>query len=83
MERLLQYLDDLDDLYGMIGLIGERLRRFGIAAASAVLMIAICASGIALAQLHPPLAMATLTILSVTLMYRSVTKPGPRWAKTA
>lgn len=76
MERLLQYLDDLDDLYGMVGLIIERLRRFVIILTSCLLAATVAIAGIWLAQLHPPIASATGTLLFVTLMYRSITAPS-------
>ncbi len=76
MERLLQYLDDLDDLYGMLGLNIERLRRFMITLSSYVLAATVAIAGIWLAQLHPPMASATGTLLFVALMYRSITAPS-------
>lgn len=79
MECFLQYLDNLDDLYGAIGLVWERLRRTLLKLISALLVIAVGASGISLALAHPPIALATSTMLFVTLLYRSVTVPSPRW----
>jgi len=75
MERFLQYLDDLDDLFGMLGLINERLRRFALALLSYIAVGAGAAAGIWIALLHPPLALATSTLLFVTLLYRAVTSP--------
>lgn len=75
MECFLQYLDDLDDLVGMLGLSAERLRNFLIYSVSTVLASGVCVAGIVLAQLHTPTAMATLTVLLVTLLYRSATHP--------
>jgi disulfide bond formation protein DsbB len=83
MERLLQYLDDLDDLYGMVGLINERLRRFLYALFSYSLIAAGALAGVWLALQHPPLALATCTLLSVTLLYRSVTTRSANWPQTA
>ena len=83
MERLLQYLDDLDDLYGMVGLIVEKLRRFCVAAFSCLLIAIVAASGVWLALAHPPIALATSTILFVTLLYRSVTAGTANWPQTA
>lgn len=75
MERLLQYLDDIDDLMGLIGLLYERIRllALALAALAANLLVALAAMWFAL--VHPPLALATGTMLFVTLLYRSVTSP--------
>jgi len=83
MERLLQYLDDLDDLYGMVGLVVERLRRASYALFAYLLVIVGAAAGMALALVHPPIALATSILLFVTLLYRSVTVPGAAWQQTA
>ncbi len=83
MEFLLQYLDDLDDLYGAFGLVRERLRRTIIKMASLGMLIAVAAGGIGLAHLHPPIAMATSTMLFVILLYRSVTVPSRKWAEAS
>ena len=79
MEFLLQYFDEFDDLYGAAGLVWERLRRtllrlFSIAMISAV-AAAVAAAAIGLALFHPPMALATSTLLFVFLLYRSVTVP--------
>jgi hypothetical protein len=75
MEFLLQYLDDLDDLYGALGLVWENLRRASIALIAICALFATAGLAIWLAMLHPPLALATSTVLFVTLIYRSVTSP--------
>ena len=75
MERLLQYLDNLDDLYGMAGLFWERARLALSMLFATVMVIAVAATGIGLALLHPPAAAATSTVLLVVLLYRSVTSP--------
>lgn len=79
MERVLQYLDDLDDFYGMIGLVSERLRRFMQALFSYLCVVVGATAGVSLALVHPPIALATSTLLFVTLLYRSVTVPSQRW----
>ncbi len=76
MERFLLYLDDLDDLYGMVGLIGERLRRLLFAVLVYTVLVAGAMTGMWLALKHTPLAVATGTLLFVTLLYRSVTAPS-------
>lgn len=81
MEFLLQYLDDLDDLYGAIGLVWERLRRTILKMVSLGILLAVAAGGIGLALAHPPIALATSTMLFVILLYRSVTVPSRRWAE--
>lgn len=76
MERLLQYLDDLDDLVGAFGLVYERLRRYILALIAAITGVIAMASGIWLALVHPPIALATCLLLFVTLLYRAVTSPS-------
>ena len=83
MEFLLQYLDDLDDIYGAFGLIWERLRRTIIKTASLGMLFSVAAGGVGLALLHPPIAMATSTMLFVILLYRSVTVPSRKWAQAS
>ena len=83
MERLLQYLDDFDDLYGMVGLIVERLRRFILALFSCLTLGAGALAGVWLATLHAPIALATSTLLFVTLLYRTVTSPSASGPRTA
>ena len=83
MEFMLQYLDDLDDLYGAFGLVWERLRRTIILLATLAMLSAVAAAGIWLALAHPPIAMATSTMLFVILLYRSVTVPSGKWAQAS
>ncbi len=75
MECFLQYLDDLDDLYGAFGLVWENLRRAVIGLFALTMLLAGAAGGVALALAHPPIALATGTVLFVVLLYRSVTAP--------
>jgi len=75
MERLAQLLDDLDDLFSMIGLVSERLRNACMSFLLVGVILAIQIGGISLALVHPPIALATVIILFVTLLYRSVTSP--------
>lgn len=83
VEFLLQYLDDLDDLYGAFGLVWEKTRRVLLTLVSIVMVLAVAGGGIALALAHPPIGLATSTMLFVVLLYRSVTSPSSRWAQTA
>ena len=83
MEFLLQYLDDLDDLYGVFGLVWERLRRTILKLVSIAMISSVAIAGIGLALLHPPIALATSTVLFVILLYRSVTVPSQKWAPAA
>ena len=80
MECFLQYLDDLDDLYGAFGLVWEKLRTILLKLVSLAMVLGVAAGGILLALAHPPIALATSTMLFVTLMYRTVTVPSPKWA---
>jgi len=73
MECFLQYLDDLDDLYGAAGLVWEKVRRTILKLMSLTMILVVAACGVLLALAHPPLALATSTVLFVTLLYRSVT----------
>jgi len=77
MESVLQYWDDLDDLIGAARLVAERARRLFLFVLSALAFMALLVAGIVLAFREPPLAMATATLLFVSLMYRSVTGPRP------
>ena len=83
MECLLQYLDDLDDLYGACGLVWEKLRRTLLKVLSAMMVVAVAAAAMALALSHPPVALATSTMLFVILLYRSVTARPARLARAA
>jgi len=83
VEFLLQNLDDLDDLYGAAGLVWERLRRILLRLFSIAMISGVAAAGIGLALLHPPIALATSTMLFVILLYRSVTVPSKKWASAA
>jgi len=80
VECFLQYLDDLDDLYGAFGLVWEKLRTILLKLVSLAMVLGVAAGGILLALAHPPIALATSTMLFVTLMYRTVTVPSPKWA---
>ena len=75
MECFLQYLDDLDDLFGAFGLVWERLRRGLLKLFTLAMLLTGAAGGVALALAHPPVALATGTMLFVILLYRSVTAP--------
>ena len=83
MELLLQYLDDLDDLYSALGLGWEKLRRILLRLFSIAMVSAVAAAAIGLALLHPPIALATSTMLFVILLYRSVTVPSKKWGSVA
>ena len=76
MECLLQYLDDLDDLYGAARLLWEDLRQMIIIAVTACALLGVALAAMWLATLHPPIALATSTVLFVILLYRSVTAPA-------
>jgi len=77
MERLLQYWDDLDDLYGAVGLVAEKIRSISFAILFALAGLALHAGGIWLALKHPPLALATVIILFVVLLYHLATSRHP------
>ena len=71
MECLLQYLDDLDDFAGILALAAERIRRFVRALILVSATLCVQVSGIFLALTQPPLALATVSLLSVGLLYRA------------
>jgi hypothetical protein len=81
MERLLLYWDDLDDLVGAVGLYVEQIRRFVLFTIATLVFLALVSGCILLALVEPPLAMAAVTLLLVTLMYRSVT--SSRFGRTS
>ena len=75
MEVIAQWLDDLDDLVMAVGLIAEKIRILLLAAAFFGASLVLQVAAVVLALRHPPLAMATATMLIVFLMYRSATAP--------
>jgi len=75
MERLLQYWDDLDDVYVAIALGREHIRTTLVFILSTILSTSLLIGCVALALGEPPLAMAFATILAVTLLYRTATRP--------
>ncbi len=66
-------MDDVDDLYGAFGLVYERIRRLILKLVALLAAALTVAAGIALALIHPPIALATCIVLFVTLLYRSAT----------
>ena len=75
MERMLQYLDDIDDLIGALGLVYERVRRLFLKIVSLLTSLSMIALSVLLALESPMLALATGLLLSLMLLYRSVTSP--------
>ena len=75
MERLVQLLDDLDDLVFMSRMASERLRKALIFVLVGPCAVALPIGGIALALVHPPLALDTAMLLFVLLFYHTVTSP--------
>jgi len=73
MECLLQYLDDIDDLVGSIGLVYESLRRVTLGFAALVISLLLVASGVFLALVSPPLALAACIVLVLALLYSTMT----------
>lgn len=83
MECLAQYLDDLEDLFFAAALAGERLRRAVKALIVAGLTLSGLALGIVLALRQPPIALAVVSLLIVTLLYRAtVSEPRRPIAET-
>ena len=77
MECFLQYLDDLDDFVYATALSWERIRRIGRVLLILAVSLAVQATGIYLALTAPPLAIATVSVLLVVLLYRSVVYHSP------
>jgi hypothetical protein len=75
LEQILQYLDELDDLVSTVGLLAERIRRLTLTLITFGIWLLIQVGCIALALIHPPLALATALLMFVALLYRSVTVP--------
>ncbi len=79
MERLAQYLDDLEDILFAIAFSGEQLRRALRALLLLSLWITLTVLGVLLALGQPPLALAAVTLLLVTSLYRAAVS-SPRRA---
>ena len=77
MECLLQYLDDLDDFVYAMALLWERIRRISGVVFIVAISLAVQALGIYFALTAPPLAVATISVLLVVLLYRSVVYHSP------
>ena len=75
MEWAVQFFDDIDDLISTIGLVLERLRKAVRFSLLVIVSAALPAGGIALALLHPPIALGTALLLFVSLLYHVVTSP--------
>lgn len=69
-------MDDIDDLYGAFGVLYESVRGWFLSLLAFAAVLLTVASGIMLALVHPPLALATGIVLFVTLLYRSATSPA-------
>lgn len=77
MERLAQYLDEIEDLFFALALKAERIRlalQFVLFMFAAV-VLQIC--GITIALMHPPLALAVASLLSVGMLFRAVVANPP------
>jgi hypothetical protein len=82
MECLMQYLDDLEDFVYAIALLAWRIRRAAKTAALLALSIALQVAVVLLALMQPPLALAIVALIFVTLLYRAVTTQPARTAGT-
>ncbi len=79
MERLAQYLDDLEDMFFAMASAGEQLRRVLRALLLLSLWITLSGLGVLLAIGQPPLALAAVTLLLVSSLYRAAVS-NPRRA---
>lgn len=78
MERVMQVLDDLEDFVCAVALAAGRILLALRALVLLVVSIVFQAGALLLALAQPPLGMAIATILSVTLLYRTVVGQHPR-----
>ncbi|MEX0975961.1 MAG: hypothetical protein WDZ50_02555 [Woeseia sp.] len=80
MERLAQYLDNLEDMFFAIASVGEQLRRALRVLLLLSLWIALSVLGVLLALSQPPLALAAVSLLLVTSLYRAAVSSPRRTA---
>ena len=78
MERWLQYLDDREDLIYAAPLIAEQFRRAIQRILFLVGSILLQIGGVILALIHPPLALAVVTLMLVGLLHHAVIVPIPQ-----
>ena len=78
MERLMQYLDDLEDFVYAVALAAGRIIRAIQGLAFMMVSVALQIGALLLALAQPPLGLAVASILSVTLLYRTVVSHHPR-----
>jgi hypothetical protein len=82
MECLMQYLDDLEDFLYAVALAAWRIRRAAKMLALVAVSIALLVAIVLLALTQPPLALAVVALLFVTMLYRAVTTQPPRTVGT-
>jgi len=75
MERLMQYLDDVEDFVYAVALLAERARRFLQTALLLAASVIFQGLGVLLALSRPPMALAVVCLMTVAMLYRSVTGP--------
>ena len=75
MERVLQYWDDLDDIVGALYLKADYMRSLALFTLATTAICLLQLGGILIALAKPPFAMAIVTVLLVTLLYRAATNP--------
>ena len=80
LERFAQYWDDMDDWYWVLALKLHKVRRVIRVLAQAPAAAAAVLTGIMLATVKPPAALALAVLMFVTLLYRAATTP-PRLAE--
>jgi hypothetical protein len=78
MERVMQYLDDLEDFVCAVALAAGRIIRAIQGLAVMMVSVALQIGALLLALAQPPLGLAVASILSVTLLYRTVVSHHPR-----
>jgi hypothetical protein len=72
-ERALNWWDQLDDLFALLAIRSEHIRRWILVALSTLGFALIFATGVTLALIEPPLALAFAVLLLVVCMYQVVT----------
>lgn len=73
----MQYLDDVEDIFYAAALLTERLRRFLKTTLLLSVSVFFQILGVLLALGRPPIAFAIACLVTVAMLYRSVTGPHP------
>jgi uncharacterized membrane protein len=78
----MQYLDDVEDFLYAVALAAWRIRRAAKTFAVVAVSIALLGATVLLALTQPPLALAVVALLFVTMLYRAATTQPARTVGT-